>query len=125
MSDSALTRRFEEAFLYANSAHRGQKRKKTAIPYISHLMSVAALVMEDGGDEDEVIAALLHDAVEDQGGRPRLEDIRHRFGERVADIVEGCTDSLEHDKSDWEGRKEKVRRASEACPSFGAPGGRG
>jgi (p)ppGpp synthase/HD superfamily hydrolase len=63
------------------------------VPYISHLMSVSALVLENGGDEDQAIAALLHDAVEDQGGKPTLDTIRHLFGERVANIVLECSDS--------------------------------
>jgi (p)ppGpp synthase/HD superfamily hydrolase len=88
-----LTRRFEEALVYASQIHGGQKRKGTEIPYIGHLLAVASLVIEDGGEEDEAIAALLHDAVEDQGGKARLEDIRARFGGTVAAIVEGCTDA--------------------------------
>ena len=85
--------RFHEAYLYAARMHDGQTRKKTGVPYISHLMSVSALVLEAGGSEDLAIAALLHDVVEDCGGTPVLEDVRRRFGPRVARIVEGCTDS--------------------------------
>jgi len=80
------------AFAYAAAQHRLQVRKGTSIPYLTHLMSVAALVGEHGGGEDEMMAALLHDAVEDTGGAPVLALIRERFGERVARIVEGCTD---------------------------------
>ncbi len=69
-------------------------RKGTSIPYIAHLLAVAATVLEYGGSEDMAIAALLHDAVEDQGGEPRLSDIRNRFGDRVADIVRSCSDTL-------------------------------
>lgn len=103
-----LTGRFDEAVLYAIHIHGGQARKGTSIPYVTHLFSVAALVLEDGGDEDETIAALLHDAAEDQGGRPRLEDLRARFGERVAQIVDFCTDSYQRNKEpSWRERKEK------------------
>ena len=99
--------RFEEALRYASHLHVHQKRKGTDIPYISHLLSVAALVIEDGGDEDEAIAGLLHDAVEDQGGVETREEIRSRFGDRVAEIVDGCTDSWETPKRPWRDRKEE------------------
>jgi GTP pyrophosphokinase len=115
---TALGERFAEAFRYALELHAGQTRKKTARPYIGHLLGVAALVLQYGGDEEQAIAALLHDAVEDAGGRPTLEAIRRRFGERVARIVEGCTDSFEADaskKPPWLERKrgylEHVRKA--------------
>jgi (p)ppGpp synthase/HD superfamily hydrolase len=98
--------RLGEAFAYALTTHRGQVRKGTEIPYVAHLLGVCSLVMEDGGDEAEAIAALLHDAAEDQGGWARLEDIRKRFGDRVAAIVEACTDSFEEPKPPWRGRKE-------------------
>ena len=78
-----LSARFEEAVSYAAQAHADQVRKGSGVPYVAHLLGVAALVLEDRGGEDEAIAALLHDAVEDQGGPTRLEDIRGRFGERV------------------------------------------
>jgi (p)ppGpp synthase/HD superfamily hydrolase len=87
--------RFERALVYALHVHGGHVRKGTEIPYFSHLMAVSATVIENGGGEDEAITALLHDAVEDQGGRPRLNDIRERFGELVAEIVEACSDSLD------------------------------
>lgn len=99
--------RFEEALQYAARLHADQERKGTRIPYISHLLSVTALVIEDGGDEDEAIAALLHDAVEDQGGIPTREEIRRRFGDRVASIVDGCTDCTTHPKPPWRERKER------------------
>ena len=89
-----LTERFDRALLYATHVHGGQRRKGTSTPYVAHLLAVAATVMEYGGDEDLVIAALLHDSVEDQGGKARLEDVRNRFGERVAKIVQACSDSL-------------------------------
>jgi len=77
----------------------------TNIPYVSHLIAVASFVLDDGGDEDEAIAALLHDAAEDQGGRQRLEDIRARFGDKVAHIVEHCTDSWKVPREPWKARK--------------------
>jgi (p)ppGpp synthase/HD superfamily hydrolase len=113
---SELTVRFEEALVYAFRLHAAQKRKVANIPYVSHLLSVAGLVLEDGGDEDEAIAALLHDAVEDQGGAPVLAEIRARFGEHVAHIVDGCTDAYESPKPPWRQRKklylEKLRSES-------------
>jgi GTP pyrophosphokinase len=90
---------------YAFALHARQYRKGGPVPYIAHLLGVTALVLEDGGDEDEAIAALLHDAVEDQGGLPTLEEIRRRFGERVAHIVEGCSDAYEIPKPAWRERK--------------------
>lgn len=101
-----LSCRFDDAFLYAHEAHRSQRRKKTDRPYISHLMGVASLVLQYGGDEEQAIAALLHDVVEDCGGAPRLAEIREKFGERVARIVDGCTDSDEIPKPPWRQRKE-------------------
>jgi (p)ppGpp synthase/HD superfamily hydrolase len=100
------TTRFEAALTYAAHLHRDQTRKGTDIPYVGHLLGVASLVIEDGGSEDEAIAGLLHDAVEDQGGAPRLEDIRTRFGEGVAAIVAGCTDAHTIPKLPWRQRKE-------------------
>jgi len=91
---TVLTDRFDRALLYATHVHGGQVRKGTSIPYVAHLLAVAATVLEYGGSEDMAIAALLHDAVEDQGGAPRLSDIRNRFGDRVADIVRSCSDSV-------------------------------
>jgi (p)ppGpp synthase/HD superfamily hydrolase len=90
---------------FANQLHAGQTRKGSQTPYIAHLLSVAALVLECGGDEDEVIAALLHDAVEDQGGQPTLALIQARFGARVAGIVAGCTDTDASPKPPWQERK--------------------
>lgn len=105
-----LTDRFDRALLYATHVHGGQVRKKTTIPYIAHLLAVAATVLEYGGSEDMAVAALLHDAVEDQGGEPRLADIRNRFGDRVADIVRSCSDSFVNtaageQKENWRTRK--------------------
>jgi hypothetical protein len=91
---TVLTDKFDRALLYATHIHGGQVRKSNSIPYVAHLLAVAATVLEYGGDEDLAIAALLHDSVEDQGGKARLEDVRNRFGERVARIVQACSDSL-------------------------------
>jgi (p)ppGpp synthase/HD superfamily hydrolase len=105
-----LGERFEFALAYANQAHREQKRKGTAVPYVSHLPGVASIAIELGADENQAIAALLHDAVEDQGGSDRLRDIEHKFGEDVASIVADCTDGEpDGDRSDpnlWRARKE-------------------
>src|SRR6476620_4676468 len=91
---TVLTDKFDRALLYATHVHGGQVRKGTSTPYVAHLLAAAATVLEYGGDEDLAIAALLHDSVEDQGGKARLDDVRNRFGEGVAEIVEGCSDSL-------------------------------
>ncbi|MEP0914544.1 HD domain-containing protein [Leptolyngbya sp. GB1-A1] len=100
-----LTERFEEALIYANRLHANQVRKASGVPYMAHLLSVAALVLEDGGSEDEAIAALLHDAIEDQGGQAIREEIQTRFGNWVVAIVEGCTDSDTVPKPPWKERK--------------------
>ena len=119
---SVLTDRFDRALLYATHVHGGQIRKGTATPYVAHLLAAAATVLEYGGDEDLAIAALLHDSVEDQGGKARLDDVRNRFGNRVARIVEACSDSLADTgkgerKADWRPRKEaylaRLRTADE------------
>ena len=102
-----LTQRFEEALLYAYHLHVSQVRKGTHIPYFAHLMGVTALVLEDGGDEDQAIAALLHDAVEDQGGLVTFQEIRRRFGEQVAQMVDGLTDAYGSPKPPWRERKER------------------
>ena len=97
--------KFIKALGYAARLHARQIRKKTERPYIGHLLGVASTVIEYGGDEDMVIAALLHDAVEDQGGLPRLREIRKKFGKRVARIVDGCTDAYVVPKPPWLERK--------------------
>jgi (p)ppGpp synthase/HD superfamily hydrolase len=102
-----LTPRFEEALVYANRLHVRQRRKGSDIPYISHLLAVCSLVLEYGGGEDEAIGALLHDAVEDQGGEATLQEIRLCFGEAVAAIVSGCSDSDTIPKPPWRERKER------------------
>ena len=100
-----LSDRYQAALSRAFHLHQGHYRKGSRIPYLAHLLTVSALVMENGGDEDQAIAALLHDAVEDRGGRPTLESIKRQFGERVASIVEGCTDAYAQPKPPWKGRK--------------------
>ena len=110
-----LTKRFDEAVAYATVVHAGQTRKSTGIPYLAHLFGVTALVLENGGDEDQAIGALLHDAAEDSGGTDRLDDIRARFGDRVAEIVDACSDTLETTKPPWPERKERfIARLPEA-----------
>ncbi|MCC7354709.1 MAG: HD domain-containing protein [Anaerolineae bacterium] len=101
-----LSPRFEEALVYAARLHAGQVRKGTPIPYVAHILAVAAIVLEYGGNEDEAIAALLHDAVEDQGGAATREEIRQHFGETVVQIVDGCTDAEAIPKPPWRPRKE-------------------
>src|SRR5215470_9875474 len=101
-----LSPRFLEAFQFAAEKHAGQTRKASSIPYIGHLMGVASLVLEAGGDEDLAIAALLHDVVEDCGGEPMLREVQRKFGLRVAKIVDGCTDSYTLPKPQWRERKE-------------------
>ncbi|MCJ7715710.1 MAG: HD domain-containing protein [Anaerolineales bacterium] len=112
-----LTNRFEEALVFAFRLHKDQLRKQSQIPYISHLLAVTALVLENGGSENQAIAALLHDAVEDQGGYDTLQDIKSRFGEEVACIVDGCTDAYLKPKPDWKERKidylEKIKYADD------------
>jgi (p)ppGpp synthase/HD superfamily hydrolase len=98
--------RFLRAFHFAAEKHAGQTRKASTIPYLAHLMGVASLVLEFGGDEDLAIAALLHDVVEDCGGAPMLKEVRRGFGPRVAKIVDGCTDSDTDPKPPWRERKE-------------------
>jgi len=110
LSPPKLGPRLQRAFRYAAEKHAGQTRKQSAVPYLSHLMAVASLVLEAGGDEDLAIAALLHDVVEDCGGMPRLREIRKQFGVRVAKIVEGCTDSFGEPKPEWVERKKDYLR---------------
>ena len=102
--------RFLRAFQFATEKHSGQARKASTIPYIGHLMGVASLVLEAGGDEDLAIAALLHDVVEDCGGAPMLKEVGRRFGSRVAKVVDGCTDADTYPKPPWRDRKEKYIR---------------
>lgn len=113
-----LSARFEQALVYATQLHALQVRKGTRVPYVGHLLGVAAIVLEHGGDEDEAIAALLHDAVEDQGGAPTRDEILSRFGQRVTDIVDGCTDTDIIPKPPWRARKEAyIAHVQNADPS--------
>src|SRR5215472_15495079 len=96
-----LSERFDRALEMAHRLHGRQKRKGCDVPYIAHLLSVAGIVLEAGGDENAAIAALLHDAVEDQGGQPTLAEIRKAFGDEVAEIVMGCTDADTIPKPPW------------------------
>ncbi len=108
-----LSIRFDHALLFAAQVHREQERKKSGIPYISHLLGVAAIVLDYGGDEDMGIAALLHDAAEDHGGKAMLQVIEQMFGPRVAQIVDGCTDSYGDEgkrKPKWYPRKLRYMR---------------
>jgi GTP pyrophosphokinase len=101
-----LSDRFSDALVYAARLHRAQQRKISGTPYLGHLLRVAGIALEHGADEDEAIAALLHDAIEDQGGEPTREAIQERFGPGVAEIVEGCTDTDQTPKPPWRRRKE-------------------
>lgn len=98
--------RVVHAFALANELHAGQRRKGSGVPYLTHLMAVAALVGEHGGDEDTLIAALLHDAVEDQGGQETLARIEAVFGPGVAKLVDAASDAYTHPKPAWRERKE-------------------
>jgi (p)ppGpp synthase/HD superfamily hydrolase len=103
--EMAFSKKFVVALRYAADLHAKQFRKRTGRPYIGHLLGVTSIVIEYGGDEETAIAALLHDTVEDQGGVPRLREIRRIFGKRVAHIVDGCTDSYTQPKPSWLERK--------------------
>jgi GTP pyrophosphokinase len=103
----AYSERFEAALVYAAQLHRHQTRKATSAPYVTHLLAVASLVGEHTDDEDAAIAALLHDAIEDQGHASPRETIGERFGERVLLIVEACTDADVVPKPPWRPRKER------------------
>src|SRR5678815_3213932 len=100
-----LSEKFEEALIYATRAHGNQTRKKTGIPFVAHILGVTAIALEYGANETEAIGALLHDTVEDCGGAERLLDIREKFGDDVAKIVDGCTDTDETPKPPWLERK--------------------
>jgi (p)ppGpp synthase/HD superfamily hydrolase len=100
-----LSLKFSEAVQYAAEVHKTQKRKGTDIPYIAHLLAVASIALEYGANENEAIAALLHDAPEDAGGQDRLEEIRQQFGDIVADIVQDCSDTFDIPKPPWKKRK--------------------
>jgi (p)ppGpp synthase/HD superfamily hydrolase len=113
-----LSDRFDRALQYAAAIHREQIRKGTAIPYLAHLLGVASIALEYGANEDEAIGALLHDAAEDAGGLARIEDIRRHFGDAVAAIVAGCTDSVVVPKPPWRKRKQDyIAHIPAASPS--------
>jgi (p)ppGpp synthase/HD superfamily hydrolase len=116
-----LSEAFARAMVDAESYHHEQSRKSTDIPYVSHLLGVCSLVLEAGGNETEAIAALLHDAAEDCGGRPVLSAIEAQFGSDVARIVEACSDAfvaVGEAKPPWRQRKatyiEHLRSADES-----------
>ncbi|MDE5117076.1 MAG: HD domain-containing protein [Trichodesmium sp. St2_bin2_1] len=113
-----LSHRFTQALVYATELHADQIRKGSKVPYISHLLGVASIALEYGADEDEAIAALLHDAIEDQGGQTVRAEIRVRFGERVTEIVDGCTETDTTPKPPWAERKKAyIARISSTLPS--------
>lgn len=113
-----LTERFERALVFAAHLHRDQRRKGSGVPYVSHLLAVCELTLEYGGDEDDAIAALLHDAIEDQGGPAARAEILLEFGERVTEIVDGCTDTDQTPKPRWRARKEAyIAHVEVASPS--------
>ena len=100
-----LSEKFEEGLIYATREHGNQTRKKTGIPFVAHILGVTAIALEYGVDETEAMGALLHDTVEDCGGAERLRDIREKFSDEVARIVDGCTDTYETPKPPWLERK--------------------
>lgn len=106
MTATVLTERFAQALVYAFQLHHDQRRKGSHRPYFAHLMGVSALVVEHGGDEDQAIAGLLHDALEDRGDRTSAVELERRFGARVRRIVEACSDTQESPKPPWKERKE-------------------
>lgn len=101
-----LSERFTEALTFATQLHANQIRKGSGVPYVAHLLAVASIALEYGAIEEEAIAALLHDAIEDQGGAATREEIRRRFGDKITEIVDGCTDSDSIPKPPWRQRKE-------------------
>lgn len=118
MDSMSLSERFHEALVYAARLHADQQRKVSGVPYVSHLLRVAGIALEFGADEDEAIAALLHDAIEDQGGEATRQEILRRFGTRVVEIVDGCTDTDQRPKPPWRPRKEAyLARLRQASPS--------
>jgi GTP pyrophosphokinase len=115
---ATLSSRFDTALVYASHLHRDQPRKGGSIPYVSHLLAVTAIVLEHGGTEDEAIAALLHDTVEDRGGPATREIILEEFGEAVVTIIDGCTDADTIPKPPWRERKEAyIAHVSDASAS--------
>ncbi|HUN56399.1 MAG TPA: HD domain-containing protein [Smithella sp.] len=113
-----LSQRFEDALVYAAKLHKRQARDGSGVPYIAHLLGVASIALEYGADEDEAIAALLHDAIEDQGGDMIRQEIRKHFGDQVVEIVNGCTDSDVIPKPPWKERKDAyIAHIRNATPS--------
>ncbi|MDF5735304.1 MULTISPECIES: HD domain-containing protein [unclassified Nostoc] len=113
-----LTERFTAALIYATQLHANQVRKGSGVPYVAHLLGVASIALEYGANEDEAIAALLHDAIEDQGGAATRSEIRRRFGDNVTAIVDGCTDADTTPKPPWRQRKEAyIAHIPTASPS--------
>jgi len=113
-----LSSRFTDALVFAAQLHADQVRKLTGTPYLAHLLRVAGIALEYGADEDEAIAALLHDAIEDRGGPAARQAIEQRFGQRVADIVVGCSDTDQSPKPPWRQRKEAyLAQLAQASPS--------
>ena len=101
-----LSPRFQEALVFSAELHSRQRRKLSGTPYLGHLLRVTGIVLDYGASEDEAVAALLHDAVEDQGGAAAREEIRRRFGDAVVAIVDGCSDTDESPKPPWQARKD-------------------
>ena len=101
-----LSEQFTEALTFATQLHANQIRKGSGVPYVAHLLAVANIALEYGANEEEAIAALLHDAIEDQGGAATREEIRRRFGDKITEIVDGCTDGDTTPKAPWRQRKE-------------------
>ncbi len=119
MAPTTLTQRFQDAMVEAFGLFRDDFRKGSRVPYMNHLLGTAAIVLHFGGDEDQAIAALLHDAAEDKGGQARLDLIGRQFGERVKAIVEGCTDTMVMPKPAWRPRKEAyIQRVAETEPAY-------
>ena len=106
----AVGKRFRDALVWAAELHEDQKRKGGDVPYVSHLIGVAAIVLEHGGDEDQAIGALLHDALEDQAHKMSPNEIRARFGDRVEAIVEACTDGNPEEQRDRDPARWRVRK---------------
>src|ERR1700746_189526 len=111
-----LTERFSNALVYAADVHAGQLRKGGVVPYLANVLGVTALVLEDGGSEDEAIAALLHDALEDRGDRTSFEEIRDRLRERGALRGRACSDTEVRPKPPWDERKRAYLERLETEP---------
>jgi len=118
-SEQLFSQRFEDALMYAVRLHAKQIRKGSGIPYVAHLLGVASIALEYGANEEEAIAALLHDAIEDQGGDATRKEIHRQFGVIVVDIVNGCTDADVKPKPPWRERKETyIAHICKATPSI-------